>query len=71
MHPQDFAVKNASGVPSNVADQNELNDLNTLITAVQIKGYKITTFSSVAKIPLLPIIDNVPPKVTPHKTLHW
>jgi peptidoglycan/xylan/chitin deacetylase (PgdA/CDA1 family) len=65
LHPQDFAVKDASGVPSNTVDQNELDDLNTLITAVQTKGYKITTFSTVAMIPLPPIIDNVPPKVTP------
>ncbi|AIF83549.1 putative xylanase/chitin deacetylase [Candidatus Nitrososphaera evergladensis SR1] len=65
LHPQDFAVKNAQGVPSNAADQNELNDLNTLIDYAQGKQYKITTFSSVTKIPLPPIIDNVPPKVTP------
>src|SRR5581483_2750351 len=65
LHPQDFAVKDSSGVPSNVADQNELNDLNTLITAIQNKGYRITTFSAVAKIPLPPVIDNVPPTIVP------
>ncbi|HVX02563.1 MAG TPA: polysaccharide deacetylase family protein, partial [Nitrososphaera sp.] len=65
LHPQDFAVKDSSSLPTNSVDQNELNDLNTLITAIQSKGYRITTFSTVAKIPLPPIIDNVPPVISP------
>jgi peptidoglycan/xylan/chitin deacetylase (PgdA/CDA1 family) len=64
LHPQDFAVKDPSGKATNVVNQTEISDLNTLITSVRSSGYKITTFSSVAKISLPPLIDNVPPTVT-------
>ncbi|HXG06953.1 MAG TPA: chitobiase/beta-hexosaminidase C-terminal domain-containing protein [Nitrososphaera sp.] len=65
LHPQDFTIKDPDGNWAPQLDPNEIDDLNELITIFQNKGYQIRTFSSVANIPLPPLVDNSPPVITP------
>ena len=64
LHPQDFTVKDANGNPTPVLSQEEMNDLDALITWIGDQEYHIRTFSSVTNVPLPPIIDNIPPNIT-------
>jgi len=47
LHPQDFAVKDASNKPTNQVDPHEMSDLDTIINHVDKQGYAITDFSGV------------------------
>ncbi|HEX7031627.1 MAG TPA: chitobiase/beta-hexosaminidase C-terminal domain-containing protein, partial [Nitrososphaera sp.] len=64
LHPQDFTIKDSDGDWTPQLDPNEIDDLNELITVIQNKGYHIRTFSSVANIPLPPLVDDTPPVIT-------
>jgi peptidoglycan/xylan/chitin deacetylase (PgdA/CDA1 family) len=46
LHPQDFAVKDASGNATEALSQSEINDLDALITWMSDQGYHSGTFSS-------------------------
>jgi peptidoglycan/xylan/chitin deacetylase (PgdA/CDA1 family) len=65
LHPQDFTVKDASNNPTDALSKAEMKDLDTLITWITNSGYSIQTFSRATHVSLPPIIDNVPPDITP------
>ncbi|MEO9362726.1 MAG: hypothetical protein ABI348_02380 [Nitrososphaera sp.] len=47
LHPQDFAVKDASNKPTNQVDPHEMSDLDAIIDHVHKQRYAITDFSGV------------------------
>ena len=63
MHPPDFGVK-ANGKSTNQVDQNEINDLNTIIDTEVSNGRPITTFSNLVGLTQPPLHDVYPPSIT-------
>jgi peptidoglycan/xylan/chitin deacetylase (PgdA/CDA1 family) len=63
MHPPDFGVK-ANGKSTNQVDQNEINDLNTIIDTEVSNGRPITTFSNLVGLTQPPLHDVHPPSIT-------
>jgi peptidoglycan/xylan/chitin deacetylase (PgdA/CDA1 family) len=65
LHPPDFAKIDANGIPTKVPSQQELDDLDALITYYKTQmgpnsvPYSIKTFSSVANVPIPPPIKAV------------
>jgi hypothetical protein len=49
LHPQDFAVKDASNTPTNAVDPKEMSDLNSLITYILKHGYVLKDYQQVVK----------------------
>ena len=62
MHPPDFGVK-VNGKSTNQVDQNEINDLNTIIDTEASKGRPITTFSNLVGLTQPPLHDVNPPSI--------
>lgn len=65
LHPQDFTVKNADNTPTKNLSLKEIDDLGILIDWVRQNNHAISTFSNAAKVPQFPIVDNVPPDISP------
>jgi hypothetical protein len=65
LHPQDFTEKDAANKPTTSLSQPEIKDLDTLITWIRDNNYPIKTFSDATHVSFPPIIDNVPPNITP------
>jgi peptidoglycan/xylan/chitin deacetylase (PgdA/CDA1 family) len=63
LHPQDFAVRDAKGSPLPAISKAEMEDLDSLITWINNKEYRISTFSSLTGVPLPPIVDHSPPDI--------
>jgi len=45
LHPQDFTVKDAGNNPTDTLSQEEMNDLDSLLTWISNQNYHVETFS--------------------------
>ncbi len=56
-HPQDFMKLDKKGKVTETLDENEIQDLSTLIDSIESKGIHITSFSKILEnIPKTPMI---------------
>jgi peptidoglycan/xylan/chitin deacetylase (PgdA/CDA1 family) len=57
-HPQDFMKLDKKGKVTETLDENEIQDLSTLIDSIESKGIHITSFSkileNISKTPMIP-----------------